>query len=357
MTNFEFELIQIAVGTRTKFSATPNIEDWQRIYGFAEKQSLVGVLFGAIEKFPKEQLPQMDLLMDWLGQAEYIKSQNQTVNENACRISAIFEDNGFQTCVLKGQGLAQVYPTPELRQSGDIDLWVNAPVADVVKFCKKKWSVKHIDIKNLVIDDYQGTSLEVHFIPGFLCAPVYGRRFSKWIEGQKPYQFSSAVSHCGYNSPDIYFNLVYNLVHIYRHVFQEGIGLRQLMDYYYVLMASTREDREKSVAAIGSIGLTSFASAVMYVLQKIFLIDDNHLLCTPNENRGIRLLSEILEGGNFGHFGNAINNASENDIMHGWRLMMHNLRLIREYPLEVIAEPFWKIKHWLWRLTQGYNND
>ena len=35
--------------------------------------------------------------------------------------------------------------------------------------------------------------------------------------------------------PTVEFNLIFQLTHIYAHLMNEGIGLRQLLDYYYVL--------------------------------------------------------------------------------------------------------------------------
>lgn len=35
--------------------------------------------------------------------------------------------------------------------------------------------------------------------------------------------------------PTLSFNVIYILSHLYRHVFTEGIGLRQLLDYYFVI--------------------------------------------------------------------------------------------------------------------------
>ena len=35
--------------------------------------------------------------------------------------------------------------------------------------------------------------------------------------------------------PTVEFNIIFQLTHIYSHLMNEGIGLRQLVDYYYVL--------------------------------------------------------------------------------------------------------------------------
>lgn len=38
----------------------------------------------------------------------------------------------------------------------------------------------------------------------------------------------------------------------------------------------------------------------MYVLQKVFLLEDKFLISNTNKHEGVLLLDEILMGGNFG---------------------------------------------------------
>ena len=35
--------------------------------------------------------------------------------------------------------------------------------------------------------------------------------------------------------PTTAFNVIYQLCHLYHHFFDEGIGMRQMIDYYYVV--------------------------------------------------------------------------------------------------------------------------
>ena len=36
--------------------------------------------------------------------------------------------------------------------------------------------------------------------------------------------------------PTLSFNIVYQLYHLYHHYFYEDVGLRQIVDYYYVIL-------------------------------------------------------------------------------------------------------------------------
>lgn len=118
----EFEFVQVAVGNSDKFLCDPSETEWKQLFYFAQKQSLVGFLFSAIERLPNELRPKRDLLLKWYAMAEIIKRTNAKLNMRCAELTTILKEDGFKGCVLKGQGVALLYPKPEYRQSGDIDM-------------------------------------------------------------------------------------------------------------------------------------------------------------------------------------------------------------------------------------------
>lgn len=166
-------------------------------------------------------------------------------------------------------------------------------------------------------------------------------------------------------------NAVYQLLHINKHLFEEGIGLRQLLDYYFVLRAlhidqGSFSDRTESMVqwaegmgiavksneeilhTLSRFGMKKFTGAVMYVLQTVFAMPDVYLLCPPNEKEGKFLLNEIMQAGNFGKYDDRINH-NGGQFSHAIEKTKHNLRLITHYPEEVLWEPFFRVYHWIWR--------
>ena len=162
-------------------------------------------------------------------------------------------------------------------------------------------------------------------------------------------------SEVGFGYPTVSFNLVFSLIHIYRHVFQEGIGLRQLTDYYFILTHSTSAEQEGAFATLKSFGLGKFAATIMHIMQRVFDIDRELLLCEPNSAEGEFLLEEILHGGNFGQYDDRFKRISDE---HRWRRGIENLKrnmlFFRHYPNEVVWIPAWKVWHWCWRKWKGY---
>ena len=155
-------------------------------------------------------------------------------------------------------------------------------------------------------------------------------------------------------TPTLAFNRVYILVHIYRHLFHEGIGLRQLLDYYFVLhQGFTEEERTETMRTLRSLRMQRFTAAVMWVLQEVFAMDDRYLLTDPNEEEGRFLLSEIMLAGNFGHYDVRIKRSAK---VTEWGLFCRrvgrNLRFLRSYPSEVLWSPFFKLWHAVFRFAE-----
>ena len=106
------ELLQVAVGTRVKLSRVPSESDWQQIYDTAVKQSLVGIVFSAIEILNQQDStikPPMPLFYNWLGEVKRIELQNDRLNEAAAMVYKLFKNDGLRSCILKGQGAARMY--------------------------------------------------------------------------------------------------------------------------------------------------------------------------------------------------------------------------------------------------------
>lgn len=358
----EFEFIQVAIGCKDRFSCTPSLEDWAHLLHFAKKQSLVGFLFSGIEKLPQEQLPSRELLLKWYAIAERTKQANAKLNVRCRELDAILKEGGLRGCVLKGQGVALLYPKPEYRQCGDIDMWVGTSdgnkvsINSIVVYVKQRGvTVSHIDVKHSDMQFFDDAQVEIHFKPSYSYNFIYDRRLDKWFKSVSKEQFENFDSEVGFAYPTIGFNLVYSLLHIYRHLFSEGIGLRQMLDYYYILMNSTADSRKQAYRTMCRLGMKGFAGAAMYVLQEVFGLHNDYLLCEPSEKSGKFILNEILTAGNFGQYDNRTKKIDkEKRFARGLVQLARNLRFVKYYPQEVLASPIWKCWHYGWRKRHGY---
>ena len=420
-----FHLLQISLGNEHMFPTPPTDDEWQELFDIAVRQTLVGITFHGVQQLPPEQRPPRALLLQWYMQAEKIKQKNADMDRTTLRVSQTFAREGFPNLILKGQGIAQLYPSPlsELRTPGDIDIWLLRDRATIVDYVLRHFPDSQFQYHHVDFPAISEAPIEVHSTPSWMNSYFTNRRLQRFFLSaeQKPHpnplprrgnsdiaehlpdedttpltsnrtlrilerveglaidnggnSISPKESHkSGSNinksvdcrlltvdnslgtkqnlpTPTLSFNRVYILVHIYRHLFHEGIGLRQLLDYYHVLhQGFTEAEREETLRVLRSLKMLRFTRAVMYVLQQVFGLSDQYLLTTPDEYEGRFLLEEIMLAGNFGQYDERIQrHAHATEWQLFVRRVTRNLRFLHSYPSEVLWSPLFKVWHYFYR--------
>ena len=234
-----FDFLRFCIGSAKEIPGSLKEVDWKELYAIAKKQCLVGVLFDGIKKLPVEYVGmKKELLLQWMAESQMLEKANVRLNDAAIQVSEWFRKKGFRTCILKGQGNALMYPNHYSRTPGDIDIWVEGGDKRVISFVRsisphEKACYHHIDFPS-----YKGVEVEVHYRPSFLLCFWHNRKLQKYYERVKDEQFSHRVMLGEQGEiaiPTVEFNLIFQLTHIYAHLMNEGIGLRQLLDYYFVV--------------------------------------------------------------------------------------------------------------------------
>lgn len=346
-----FELIQVALGRKASLSRTPSAEEWQELYVLSKKQALLGINYAAIDRLPKEQRPPRKLLLQWCLAAERIKERNTELNNKIPEISRHFANDGFPNLILKGQGIAQYYAVSNLEQyrtPGDADIWLKGNRKDIIAYVRKYSPSCHAVYHHVDFPETDSVHIEIHFTPSWMNCYFTNRRLQRFFAESR--EFDSASGDIP--APSVRFNLVYILLHTYRHLFHEGVGLRQIMDYYFVLLQdATPEERDEAMRVIRTLKMGRFAAAVMWILSEVFGMDQQHLLTTPNERDGRFLLDEIMLAGNLGQYDRRIaHRDNESDFVRGMRKVQRNFRFLFSYPSEVLWSPWFKLWHYFWRM-------
>ena len=241
-----FDFLKYCLGAKSDVNKVIAGIDWQMLYSFAFKQALLGLCFDGIERLGKEYPEELklnpigrELLMTWMGKAQQIRRQNIKVNTVASKLFSMLREDGLRCCILKGQGNALMYPNPYSRTPGDIDVWVNASRENITEYAKTHFEIGD-DIRFHHLEtSFDGVPVELHFFPGIMNNPIYNARLQKWFKRNADLQCSNVVSlPDGIGEiaiPTTAFNVIYQLTHLYHHFFDEGIGMRQIIDYYYVV--------------------------------------------------------------------------------------------------------------------------
>ncbi len=422
------ELIKVALGSKTCLEGVLSSDEWWKLYLFIEKQSLLGICFSGIKEVQNKELqPPESFYYDWLAAATQIQHRNEHLNEQCVRLLKKFSEAGIRCSILKGQGIARLYDgrgkmgdrsdLSHLRQPGDIDIYVDCGREKAIEFAKSigqtniDWDYKHLHLKI-----FKDTEVEMHYRVEVLLNLWKNRKLQKWFNEHSDELYKGRVSiddsatHTQISqmetddenflvTPSLKFNRFYILLHIYRHFLYEGVGLKQVMDYYMVLtsdMQMTQKERNNADIelrkTLKEFGMMEFAKGLMWVMGYVFVpreetvkedgcalhsqisqmeadfADENCLhsqketdsvdsvkvkkadwmICEPDEKEGQFILHEILEGGNFGQY--------DKRLMHGKGKMntflsvtKHNMHLLWHYPSDVIWAPIWFVYHWFWK--------
>lgn len=294
-------------------------------------------------------------------------------------------------------------PTCEASALNQREARLEHPVRAVIEFCLSVKKGEYVYYHNMDFPILKDTAVEVHYRPTWLYNPFRNKALQRWFASQV--QEGSSASQVqevqrvqerarefkvydGYRIPSVEFNVVFQLLHLYKHIFEEGIGLRQLLDYYFVITSYEMElkllrnaplrnvtegdyetqgkpcydnvellkQRGARLELFKKLGLEGFAGAVMYVMQEVFAMPRERMLWEPNEKRGKKLLEEIMMGGNFGKFDERYNWAETTNGSMDYRgasyaitRLRHNFQFLSDYPSEVLWEPLFRVYHWMWR--------
>lgn len=331
------------------------------LYDLSEKQALTGICFCGVQKLHDKYNYQLanltkPMLLQWVGMATNYQARNEELNKQCVTIQKQFKEAGLNTCILKGQGVASYY-YPELslfRQSGDIDIWVDASWKEVMDYVNSRTPNREFDMKHTHLEIFSDTIVEVHWWPSMPTNPCYRKALQSYYRKQSPIQCNHQVRlHDGtiITAPDAKFEAVHILYHIFNHFLYEGIGLRQMLDLYFVLVNGdlTEEDKKEVLETYKKVGLFKIAKAVMWVFCEVFKMDEKYCIGNKEQSLGRTLLNEIEEGGNFGVYSDENHVYKESFFHRMKRRYMRRIRLAHFNPVGVMTTPLTKIKIMLWK--------
>lgn len=351
MLDLFFELLQVSLNARERLSRVPSPKEWNALFDDSERQAVSGIAFEGVKKLSETQRPPQVLLFEWIGLSEQIRQQNIVVDKQTREISNQLKKDGLDAVVLKGQGIATLYgELAPYRQSGDIDIWVKGGYQKVCDYVQRTHPTDDVAYHRFHYDYFEDTEVELHHRPTLMRNLLDDRKLAQWYNSFGADSFVY-LENKGFAVPSLEFNRIFILTHIYRHFLFEGIGLRQVMDYYFVVKNSPAEIKEK--AEIGktlkSFRMQRFAEAMMWILYSQLGLEEKYLICGMNEKEGRFVLNEIEQTGNFGY------TDSRYTYRYFFKLrrqMSHGAHLLLHYPSEVIWTPIWLIYHKVWKWSK-----
>ena len=282
------------------------IGNWTEMYVFAKKHAITGQVMGEIEKMKGSSSPKIskNVLLQWIKDTEQIKRQNLLVNRAVEALSILLNVNDIRYAVVKGQIAASYYERPELRMSGDVDFYVYSGDLEKAKtiICKE-WGVE-IEEENSPYHyhfEYCGVIFEMHF------------RLFLWYHKKKEEYWNNILYEAmGYGvkigstkvatlKPTVH--TLYVFMHLYHHLVEVGVGLRQFFDL--AMFLKEKIDRELLVKYLKEFELEKAFKACGYILINYVGMDKKYMpyeIGSVDRKYGRRMLDVVLFRGNMGHY-------------------------------------------------------
>ena len=347
-------------------SHTPSAAEWGVLYALAKKQSFVGICFAGVQKLQaQEQCPPEMLYLQWMGMAAKIQQKNEIVSKRCKDILEIVNKAGFKAFLMKGQCNAGLYELrgerlelSKLRQSGDIDIYVDGGREKVLEFVQRTAPTSTINEIELEYSCFADADVDMHYSLPKMRHPFRNMKLNEyllsWIEANYT-NYRKIAEGVSVPCPVFEYDVVYQLEHVYGHFISRGVGLRQIMDFYFLMQKAPENNNYEAVKkGVEDIGLTKFACGLMWVLNHIFGMSMIHVPWVPNERDGKFLQQEILDSGNFGSANEKMQGVTSNLLKRAWVVNTNAFRYWRFDHWAWFWSPLWRTYHFVWKRLNGY---
>ncbi len=283
--------------------------DWEYIFLEAKKQTVLGIVLDGMAHLPKEFLPERNLYLKWCSIVGHIEKNNEWMNKVLCELLERLEKEKVNPVLLKGQGAATRYPFPEHRMCGDIDLYVEKEDFERAKELFESWQgvkqesaeEKHMGYR------YQGVIVELHHVVNRMSDPRNNRRLKKVIETCSPDGFRKiTITGRTVSILPVELDAFYMLTHVYYHMLEGGIALRQLCDWVMLVKNERKQmDISRFLSYLKQFHFRGMYGAMAYIAVKYLGLKKEMLPITLQEKdskNGEKMMELVMERGNFGHY-------------------------------------------------------
>ncbi len=239
----------------------------------------------------------------------------------------LLEENGIKAVLLKGSSTASLYPVPELRKSGDVDLLLeNAEAAgracnilDKAGFIME--AEQHAN-HHIVYKSPDGIDVELH---SMLVEPFDNSMINNYLKKTRAdiFKDNSRKNIMGVELPVLSepFHAFYLLLHMLQHYLRSGFGLKLICDWVVFWNRDIpQKDKLQFLKFIKESGIYGFARmATLAGIYYLGLCKDNvsFMLCLDNKHNAGKadekkdggkkdrenakeFLEEVFEAGEFG---------------------------------------------------------
>ena len=313
----------MSVGESDAISMILVNHEWHKFYEEYEKQAISGIILHGHNKLPVEQRPPKELLLQWIGEGEIIRQHNHIMDDAVVLLCKKLDSLKCRYFIVKGQTLGLLYTYQSTRQCGDIDFIVHpSDWNKAFNFFKntlgrgriKSHSEKHIEWKD------NGVLYEMHRKLNEFSSTKHQKYWNEEFMSEA-WDHPYFIKINGYSIPTLapLYNVLYVFVHLYYHLINEGVGLRQFVDWYYLLYKYELNGDYKEILRrhLNGIGLYNAFVGCGAVLTDYLSLDEDRFpfsICEQDHRDSRKMVNNILHKGNFGH---SVKYVHPHGVVHG----------------------------------------
>lgn len=340
MDNAYLDFIKYAIGEETVISDSAESIDWYDFLQFCNRHGIIGLVFEGIQR--ADLMINEDILFKWISCVEQIKKKNRITNQRIEQVQHFFEVKKCRTCILKGQANGLMYPKPEVRSPGDIDIWVEGKTLDIIRMVQSITPSASYSLHHIKMPIFKDVSVEVHYRPTKMTNRKLDNKLQAYVKEVTKYQFlhkeKLGVIEIGCLSDE--FNALYQILHMYGHFFETRNSFKQFTDYYYLLKKGlAEEEKQQCLRMFKSLKLEKYAAGIMWIMTDVLGLEERFIIGEKNEREGRLILKESFYYGTF----------SKNTIYSVLQQTIANVRLVRHYPCKVLNGPLYLVWHQWWK--------
>lgn len=318
--------------------------NWQELLAFAKKQTIVGIYWQGIQRLGDiANRPSEDDVMEWMGEYQKIVRRNFNVDDEVIRLVDFFKDNGIKLFIFKGQSVAQYYPVPESRISGDIDFYVfRQDQEKTYNLLKGKVNIE--DTHNLRHVEFtsNGIPFEMHYHTATFAGCGRQKYWDDMVDDLSAVLDTVKIKNVSIPILPSTVYSIYLFTHIYRHFLKDGIGLRQFIDWMMFFEAKHDEIVvDELTAKLERLNLTKAFRAFGAVLVDVLGMDAKYFpfeITESDRKYEKKVMDIVLRYGNFGKYGRSTPSLLERRGKAGrwWHTIETGMRSIKN-----LTQFFW----------------
>lgn len=280
-------------------------EEMDNLLTLAQKQTVSALVIDVLIR-SKVKMPRQ-LLLKAFGRQSRIQRRNTQVDEGVVKLHNLFEEANINYRVVKGQVVGSYYPNPQLRQSGDIDYYCDAQnYKKSLEVIRKVWRIepKVEDSEKHANFNLDGIIYEGHFA----LTTFYNKRKDDYWKRliEEDCGVTVTISSAGIKTLSPTLHVLFVFLHLYHHLMELGIGIRQFCDWAVILHYGKHEiDHHQLHLHLKVLGMDKAYCACGSILTNCLGLPEQEFgfsISKRDRRYGKKVLSVVFYRGNMGHY-------------------------------------------------------